>query len=979
MAVSNTYRLQRRALSAALASAMIFTANAAIAQEKTQDGTQATDLDKVVVTGSLIPQTKLETFTPVTVISAEDIKVRGFTSVSDAIQQSSFATGGIQGAQTSASFTQGAETVSLFGLSVSYTKYLIDGRPMADYPALYNGSDAFNNISGIPIDLVDRIEILPGGQSSLYGSDAIAGVVNIILKKRIDAAVVSIRGGTYTDGGGDSGRISAAKGFSFAEDRFNLLVGAQYENSEPIWAYDRDLTKQYNTNGTSAPLASRDWLVYGPFTSYHFLDPANCANVTDAFGGTGGLQNRPGFGDGQYCGSLSTPGYRTLKNSKEAFQVYTHATYDINDKHQLYGDVLYSDEEVGYHIGSNYTWWGTGVEWGYYFDPNAGTALRDIYGSLICDGAADVDACIASLPAGDLLNLQRAFAPEDMGGFENSMSFDKSKSFAATVGARGTFGESNWDYDASLSRTDYKLNERGFARFADPINQWFLDHVLNPTGAPIEYDPYFGAYPVFTPDYAAFYQLMTPEDFRSFTGYTNSESKTENTLGRFQLTNASLFALPGGDAGLAIAAEAARESWEYNPDARLMNGDVWGTTSVDGAGKRDRYAVTGELRLPLLESLTASVSGRYDDFRPDGAESVDKATYSLGIEYRPIESLLFRGKYGTAFKAPTLADQFQATSGYYSFVTDYYRCQQLGFDPTEVDLCPAAFSSRQYFGETSGNTDLEPLTADVWNGGLVWAPTSAFSISADYYHWDIRNEVAPQNADGLALREMYCRTGAPGYDIASPVCVDALSKIQRNAAGNIVYIYTPKVNEAREVLDAVSASATYALDAGNVGNFLFRASYTNNLKHEFWQFDGDEVIDLMRRPGWSSDPKSKGNASVTWSKNDWSTTLYANYLGHTPNNRARTLDGYDDPNGTASVNDGRVYAGKLKPFTLYNLSVNFKPTDQLALSFMVNNLFNDMPPEDITYPGSSGAPYNSAQYSVYGRAVYVEARYTFGK
>jgi outer membrane receptor protein involved in Fe transport len=562
------------------------------------------------------------------------------------------------------------------------------------------------------------------------------------------------------------------------------------------------------------------------------------------------------------------------------------------------------------------------------------------------------------------------------GGFENSMSFDESESYAVNLGARGTFGDSNWDYDASLSHTEYKLNERSFARFADPINQWFVDNVLGPQQG---LDPYFGLYPVFTPDYAAFYQLMSPEDFRSFTGHTNSESKTENTLGRFQLTNASLFSLPGGDAGLALAAEAGRETWEYKPDPLLLNGGIWGTTSVDGAGERDRYAVTGELRLPIFDMVTASVSGRYDDFRPDAAESVDKSTYSLGLEFRPLDSLLFRGKYGTAFKAPTLADQFQSISGFYSFVTDYYQCQLRGFDPTEVDLCPARYSNRQFFGETEGSTDLEPLTADVWNAGLVWAPISNFSISADYYHWDIRNEVAPQNADGLALREMYCRTGAPGYDINSPVCQDAISKILRNATNEIVYIYTPKVNEAREVLDAVSANVSYLWDGGNIGELLFRGSYTNNIKHEFWQFEGDEAIDLLRRPGWSSDPKSKANASVTWSRDDWSTTLYANYIGHTPNSRARTLDTYDDPNGTASINDGRVYAGKLDPFTTFNLSVNFKPTDRLDLSFMMNNLTNEMPPEDITYAGSSGAPYNSAQYSVYGRALYVEARYTFGE
>ena len=120
----------------------------------------------------------------------------------------------MQNNQSSASFTQGAETMSMFGLPAGYVKYLIDGRPMANYPALYNGSDVFNNISGIPVELVDRIEILPGGQSSLYGSDAIAGVINIILKKHIDGAVVTARIGGYDEGGGRSGRVSFADSFA---------------------------------------------------------------------------------------------------------------------------------------------------------------------------------------------------------------------------------------------------------------------------------------------------------------------------------------------------------------------------------------------------------------------------------------------------------------------------------------------------------------------------------------------------------------------------------------------------------------------------------------------------------------------------------------------------------------------------------------------------------------------------------------------
>ena len=200
MTVRQRRRIHRSPLTLALAAALFLPA--AHAQEQAaQDQTASTtdqktkDLDKVTVTGSLIPQTTVETFTPVTIISAEDIQARGFNTVAEVLQGSSFSTGGVQNNQSSASFTQGAETLSLFGLSASYVKYLIDGRPMANYPALYNGSDVFNNISGIPVELVERIEILPGGQSSLYGSDAIAGVVNIILKKSIDGSILSGRFG----------------------------------------------------------------------------------------------------------------------------------------------------------------------------------------------------------------------------------------------------------------------------------------------------------------------------------------------------------------------------------------------------------------------------------------------------------------------------------------------------------------------------------------------------------------------------------------------------------------------------------------------------------------------------------------------------------------------------------------------------------------------------------------------------------------
>src|SRR5690606_19297552 len=404
---------------------------------------------------------------------------------------------------------------------------------------------------------------------------AIAGVINVILKKRMDGMALNVRGGAYSDGGGGSFRASVAGGFTSADDRLTTLLGIQYEQRDPIWGYDRDITRSFFDRGVGSRAASRDVLVHSPFTSYKWLDPNNCSNLTGLFGGTEGMQERPGFGDGFYCGSFDTPGYRTLLNGKEATQVYGNLSFDMTENARLYASALFSHETTEYHIGSNYTWWGTGPGWGYYFDPRVGNDIATAYGTYFCGEDPD-PACLAGLPSGSYLGLQRAFAPEEMGpgGFASTMQQDKSESYHIAVGVDGTFGESSWDYDVGYTRTQYKLAERGWVRWADPMNDYFQEHVLGPQ---LGVDPLFGAYPIFEPDYEAFYQPISPADLAAMTGYATSHSKTVDQMLRVQVTSTSLFSMPGGDAGIAIAAEVGKQSWDYNPHPGYLNGDIWGT------------------------------------------------------------------------------------------------------------------------------------------------------------------------------------------------------------------------------------------------------------------------------------------------------------------------------------------------------------------------------------------------------------------
>lgn len=924
---------------AGAAAALVAAQGARIQAQSATDAPSTTDtkpsdkkakkLKGVMVTGSLIPQTEIETATPITTITAQDIKVRGFSTVAEALQATSFATGSVQGQQSSASFTQGAETVSLFGLNPGYVKYLINGQPMGNFPALYNGSDVFNNIAGIPADLVDHIDILPGGQSSLYGSDAIAGVINVVLKDHLDAPTLNARYGWTSDGGGKSTRLSGADSWQWG--KLKVLAGFQFDNKDPIWGYDRSLTRQKYRSGRTPPSASYDVVEYSLLSNNNYLlDPSQCKNDSTLFGGTEKLSSSTG---GNYCGSLFQPGYKTITNKVKSYDGYAHITYDLNENVQLYSDVLYRLADTSYSAGSNYTFWNSAFYTGPFFDPNAG----------------------------DFVALQKVFAPEETGGYTDTYNHQVDHSLFLTLGANGMIGNSDWDYDFSVTHSEEHLKVNNFVRFFKPIENYF-DAMLGPN---LGLDPYFNYYPTYSPDYTKFFSPIPVSDFNSFTGYVPTRSKTWDNLARVQFTDASLFSLPGGDAGIAVVAEGGNSGWAYTPDPRLLNGGVWGQTDVQGHGHRSRYALTTELRMPLLKQVTLDVSGRHDAFKAAG-NTVTSNTYMAGLEYRPFESLLLRARYGRAFKAPTLSDLFQGKSGYYTFVPDYYNCALLGYDPSQIGQCPPRYSQTQVFGQQAGNTNLKPINAKVWSYGAVWAPTASLNFSLDYYHTHINNEVAQQSPSGLTLTEYQCRTGI--IDINSPTCVAALSQVTRDSLGNIVQIYTPKVNVSTEVTDNVIAHASWRFGLGAYGRMTVQGSYSDTFKHKIQRYPGDPKIDLLRHPGYSTDFKTKGNITVSWFKDKWGATVYVDRFGRTPNYYATTQDAY-----------GIGPAGTLSPWVLTNASVRYQATSALQLSFLVNNLFNTMPPADHTYSGSSGTPYNTTNYNVFGRTLYLEANYDFGQ
>ncbi|MBS0373894.1 MAG: TonB-dependent receptor [Proteobacteria bacterium] len=901
-------------------------------------------LEEVVVTGSLIPQLKTDVSTPVVTVTNEDMALQGFSSVADALQRSVVATGAVQGPQFVNGFTPGAQTISMFGLSPSYTKFLIDGRPIADYPALYNGTDIVVSIDGIPQVAIDHVDILPGGQSSIYGSDAIAGVVNISLKKRMDGPEADVRFGWTKDGGGTSKRVGLADGINVGD--FNFVFGGQYEKVDPIWGYQRPLTNQYFAGGASAQTAERDWLVLGLFGDvngnlYYMTDPNNppCGNTTSQFGGTTDLRTRANRG--QYCGTF-TSGYATINNGTENEQAFLHGTWDISANTRLFADVLLDHDVTEFNTGT--VFFGTADDstgpFYYFYDPN-------------------VTPCTTQNPNCDLLNVQRIFSPEEAGNFRGQSNKDTKNSVRATIGLEGRFGASDWRYALDMTYTENKLIEATHLAFTQAITNFFAP-MFGPNLGP---DPIFGQ-PTYAVDWAQFYKPITPADYASFTGYATSWSRTEESLARGQVTNTSLFSLPGGKAGLALVVEGGAQGWDYAPDPRFLNGETYLYTATAGSGHRSRMAGTFELRLPVLKQVTVGLSDRFDDYRVSG-EDVTKDTYNLSVEYKPIKSLMLRGRYGTSFKAPTLSDEYQGTSGFFQTVTDYYTCTKNGYTGANLGNCPQFGES--VFGTTSGNTKLRPITAKNWDLGLVWNPVRNLQINYDVMHWQITNEVAQQDSDQLLRTESACLLGQ--LDPTSPTCVNAVSLVTRDANGLITQISTPKINVAREDLTVGVLEVHYAFTAGKIGEFRLGSAWTDSFKHKELKFAGDTVIDLLNSPFYSTDFKSKANFTGTWSFHNFDTTLFVERYGRTPNYAAQqTVDGY-----------AAAGAARLEPWTIANMSLRYQWSPSLEVIGNVNNLFNKLPPLDSSTLGTVNVPFSVFNYNNYGRAYFVGANYHFGK
>lgn len=886
----------------------------AFAQDANPDESESPE---IIVTGSRIPTIKDQGPSPVTVIDSNMIRANGYTSVPDLLAAVTQNSGETQSPQSgsSADFTPGAQQVDLRGLGPNHTLVLINGRRIADFPLPYIGRSNFTDISNIPVSLIDKVEILSGAASAIYGSDAIAGVINFKMKEKLDGVTLDYRHGRTEHGGGMSHRVTATGGWS--TDRFSIAGGIEYIDQRPLWAFDRAIQDSTDDNPVNT-LARRTFLRIDENVDYITPPPGACAALGNLNGGTIQQYNRRRYGD--FCGSKESIAYGTIISGRKGFNSFGTMSYELSDNAKLFTDFQFGISKV--------------------------RLMYDVTSWAFENSSSGSDNYFFNSFTNQYEDWSRQFTPEETGGFE--MQRNKQTTFSITPGVRGNFG-GNWNYEASFNYSRYQSVVAWPQIVGSKANALFLgaQQGVNADG-----------YAIFNADPARLYRALTRAEYDSISADTVYRPYAWTNNLQATVTNGELFQLPAGPVGFAAVAEYGKQGYNLRPDPLALTDYYYSWKDSDGVGKRSHAAAGGEVRVPVFSFLTLTGAGRYDTFG-FASRNVGKFTYNGGVEFRPTSSILVRGAYGTAFRAPDLHYVFTGPGNVQGGVDDYYLCRTE--EPNE-DLGDCSYADQGIVVNRNGNRDLKPETGRTLTAGLVFSPSSRLHVSVDYFRVTLDNQVNDMSTRQIARDEADCRIGSTqggaAVDINSPTCQDAISRVTRftsgTYSGEISSIRVNPINIARERTSGIDLAFRGSLPT-SFGTFNLSLGHSHVFKHSFQRYPGDVIIDKLAADSSYYLPRDKSTGSFSWENEGLQFTLSGTRLGKLPN--------YDED-------------AYLKASYLFNATMQYDFTDHLRGSLTIKNLFDTNPVKDPTW---SGYPYyNTSWFDSVGRSVFLQLTYKLG-
>lgn len=929
-------KLYNAVLFALMSSSLSLSASAIAQQQQEEDEQeeeeQAEEVERLKVTGSRLNQTDLENASPVVIISEEDIANRGFTTAFDALKNLAQNTGQVQGDEfgSQGGFTPNAQVISLRGLAPGQALILLNGRRLSENPTPYNGQSNFVSLSSIPVAAIERIEVLTNGASAIYGSDAVAGVVNIILKDDVDSTTVSVLGGTTKDGGGDEFRVQLTSGVS--EDNYSWTYGFEYQQIDPIFASDRDWLDSVDDGPAGTDVLSRGILVLDAWNG-GYVDPGEQACVDSQSGYEYAFRE----GSGYYCGTDTTGDY-SIQNERTKMAAFVSGSYQLTNNTEFFLDALVTDQEArnrGFrHFVSEYV-----------VTPNA-----DGEGNLVDLGA----------PGLDYLLYQRLFSFEELGP-KSSNFFEKNAN--VTLGARGML-DNFYEWEVSYSHSIADFESRRAWLKNEKVQEFFIGTGSIAFGLPDG----LGSVGLYDP--------ITPEirDELLGTQVINADSYSRTLFGSL---SGDLFEMPAGMAQFAAVVEYNKQGYDLLQDERTLsdtNISWYGLTGTEGGGDRDRWAVGIEMGIPLLETLDLTAAARYDKYDDDTTDVGGRLSPMVGLEYRPIDELLLRASYGKSFRAPDMHYVFADNSGFYTSVYDWTQCREEfvagGGDPADFIPSGAVCDTVQIQGTRSGSTTLEEEKGTNVGIGIVYDITDNLSFTLDWYEIELEDIVTDESISGLVSDEYDCNFGLDGRDPNSAFCQEVYSKITRAGAGqpnegDIVGVDITPTNASRQLISGYDATLNYVLDT-EYGSFTFRSEYTNTQSYKYQATEEGEYIEYRNRASFY-DPRTSLTGVVGWQYQDFSIYLTGRRIGSTP---------WDTQPAAHSDPDSELYesVSRTHPYVYFNLSATYQLTDDSSVRFSGNNITDRRPPKDETW--TSWPYYNYFAYAGASRGASYYLEYT---
>ncbi len=909
-----------------------------------QQSDDAQKLERVEITGSSIKRIEGETALPVQVITREEIQKTGATTAEQLLQTVSAiaSSGTITASTVSSATTGGISSVSLRGLTSLRTLVLINGRRISPYGIGFTGDSVSVDVNSIPLAAVERVEILKDGASAIYGSDAIAGVVNFILRKDFKGAELSAEYGDTSDGGARLQRVSGAYGYGdLGRDRFNLMLLASYQKEDPLFGGQRKFaSKGYNeaaqnttTSGNSFPaniFLLDSGLTRNPTAPdcpgpYATLDPLFPPNRC-RFDPSPLVQLVPAAERSNIFGSAKF----ALTPDLEAF---VEASFNRNRQNNVIQPVPLSDQ---FSIPDNHPLFNQAPYNGLYparFGALAGqpTGLPPGFSTILLkpgDKYYPTDYVQSIVGAGNPLEPLAIRYRSAVTGDRNIT--DVSEAPRLTLGLKGT--ASGWDFDTAVLYSASKLVEH--------VNGGFpaLSKIL----------------PLLNSGQVNFFGPNTPEidDQLKATQFVGDAFKIDTSITSLAAkASRELLQFPGGPLAVALGAEIREEKYKFDPSAAIASGDIsgYGGNFLVTDRSRNVTAAFAEISVPIVKGLEADGAVRYDHYEGVGNSTTPK----LSLRWQPTRSILVRASAGRGFRAPSLQD--------------LYLPQQTGVTPNGLNdpvRCPTTGSSidcaTQFATTLGGNPALKPEKSNNYTLGLVLEPINNVSVAIDAFKIDLKDTIVNGVTASIILSDL--------NKYGSLVTRGPISPGFPNLPGPIVNIDQTNINLGETKVAGFDVDAKWAIPAGEWGRFTIALNGTYFSKYDVQNPDGTFTggIDQINTATGGVIPRWRHYLSLDWTRGPWNMNVAQNYQTN-----YRDLCGNADPNCGVTTQPPLVSA-----YQTFDLQGTYSGFKNLKLTLGAKNIFNTDPP----YTNSGGAVSFQAGYDpeyadprgrfIYGRVTY---------